>query len=157
MGCSAENIWDLKNEKALVKKFGKRTVSLENRVFVCMGSNKYTQKRETWLMIYSRDFKSIKFHDVKNNISFNLRGRVRSETASVLRAYLTFDADDPELTKEGNFMDYIKMSIFWKKVIFRCCKTRRRGKVRFLWRQIRWRILSEKYWRLDWNRGGWRW
>ena len=116
MGIEAENIQDLilplKTKKSTKSKLESK---LENRMFVCVGFNKFTKTREFWLMIYSKDFKNVNFYDVKNNLTITLRGRVKEESEKVLQAYLNFDKDKMNQGSNGDdkktFMEYIKARI----------------------------------------------
>lgn len=97
MGCSYETIDDIPHPSNGWKSASKKSddwISMADRVFVCKGLNKFTSKSEFWLMIYSRDFKEIKFYDVRNNVSMVLRGRVRTQKINILKSYLTFNKDD---------------------------------------------------------------
>jgi len=114
MGCKSESILQPQKEPiSKKKKKDKWRDTLEDRIFVCIGNNKYTSTREFWLMIFSEDFRKIRFYDVKNNISFELRGRIKEENVDILRIYCSFRSDSPELRKCGGtgFDDILKQCI----------------------------------------------
>lgn len=77
MGCNFEESDDILSWPSLVTKFGQSLAGLENRIFVCVGTRDYgVKRRELWVGKFSRDFKVIRFYDVREGICFDLKGRV---------------------------------------------------------------------------------
>lgn len=91
MGCTYESQDEIGKLKQLVETYSKEMVSFENRVFVCVGTNKFSNKRELWLMTYSRDLTSVTMWDVRTALCYELKGRVGESNAKLLKKYLTYD------------------------------------------------------------------
>jgi hypothetical protein len=109
MGCNYETMDEVGKMKELIKKYGKEMVPLENRIFVCVGSNKYSRKRELWLMNFNRDLDTVVMWDVKNGISYELAGRISKERKEIQKMYLIVDpAKDAGNKGEGSMMDLLQ-------------------------------------------------
>jgi hypothetical protein len=89
MGCNYETMDEVGNMKQIVDQYRKEMVSFENRTFICVGTNKFSKRRELWLMTYDRDLTSVTMWDVRSGMCYELQGRV-NDTA-IMRKYLTYD------------------------------------------------------------------
>jgi hypothetical protein len=68
--------------------FGPNLSGLENRVFVCLGTRNYgIKRREFWVGRFSRDFKVLRFYDVREGIYFDLRGRISEHSLAIMAEY----------------------------------------------------------------------
>ena len=54
-------------------------VPLENRIFVCVGTDKLTMRMTAWVLIFSKNLKDITFWDVRHHKEYILRGRVKQQ------------------------------------------------------------------------------
>ena len=111
MGCSYESMEEVGKMKELVEKYHKQMVSFENRVFVCVGTNKFSKKRELWLMTYSRDLTSVTMWDVRDGMIYELAGRVSNsgnDSIDLLRIYLTYDPSKDVNRGEENLMELLQ-------------------------------------------------
>ena len=89
MGCSYETQEEVGKMKELVEQHKKEMVSFENRTFICVGTNKFSKKRELWLMTYNRALTNVTMWDVRNGMSYELQGRITD--SAIMRKYLTYD------------------------------------------------------------------
>lgn len=111
MGCNFETQAEVGKLKELADTFGKDMVSFENRIFVCIGTNKFSRKRELWLMTYSRDMTSVTMWDVKESMTYQLKGRINTndeENVKSLKMYIKFD---PTKDAEGTLQEMLAKMI----------------------------------------------
>jgi hypothetical protein len=117
MGCNYETQEEVGKMKELAETYKKEMVSFENRVFVCVGTNKFSKKRELWLMTYNRNLTSVTMWDVKDGMSYELKGRVSTgnpDVVKTLRAYLKFDPTK-EVTKDEQPLEALLKKINQKE------------------------------------------
>ena len=111
MACNYETQEEVGKMKELVETYKKEMVSFENRVFVCVGTNKFSKKRELWLMTFNRSLNSVTMWDVKDGMSYELKGRVNSANPDIiktLRAYLKYDPTKEVSKEEGSLEEMLR-------------------------------------------------
>lgn len=107
MGCNYESQAEVGKMKELVDTYTKEMVSFENRVFVCVGTNKFSRKRQLWLMTFNRDLSSITMWDVKESMTYELKGRINTNDADNINALKVYIKYDPTKDAESMLVDML--------------------------------------------------
>ncbi|KAL4496977.1 hypothetical protein ABPG72_002133 [Tetrahymena utriculariae] len=98
MACLFMGSSSIKKSKEEIKE--KDEFPIEDRVFVCLGTNEY-EYIVSWIMVFNHNFDSITFWDVKENKKWTLNNRVEAEQIIFLKQHLNPSIRDKKNIKLG--------------------------------------------------------
>jgi len=75
-------------------------LSLDNRVFLCIGTTKNTEQVHYWVMSIDRAFKTVTFWEVRNGLKYVLEHRIAKSERDKMRSYLCPTYDNYEERKK---------------------------------------------------------